>query len=395
MTLNFTYDNWNSYTYVDCECPPYDAACVFHSASYYKYSCDHCSDNHEFCDGLIALHEFGHALGFYHEQDRPDNAGGEYCDDTVSTDYGGDDLTSGYDTGSIMNYCTEWDHTVPEISDGDVEGVIAAYGTRPYTLTNQALIYEDTGFSRSVQALYPGDYNMSDLTIGNDTVSSLRIPSGWTVQLFADASFSGSSVTLTSASSNLSDVSFNDRASSIRVTGTSTAFPVIYKDAGYSGTTLTLRPGVYSSSGDLGGVGNDAVTSMTVPSGWTVTLHENANFGGSSVTYTSNISNLGSFNDKATSIKVVGPTGTNPVVIYKDASYVGAGQALWPGRYEAADLSIGSDELTSLTIPTGWTVLLMEHSPFWGNLKRYTSSQSSVSGFNDATSSIVVFGPDP
>jgi hypothetical protein len=85
----------------------------------------------------------------------------------------------------------------------------------------------------------------------------------------------------------------------------------------------------------------------------------------------------------------------NPVVIYKDSSYVGEGQALWPGRYEDDDLSIGNDALSSLSIPTGWTVLVMEHSPFWGNLKEYTSSQASLSGFNDVGSSIVVLGPDP
>ena len=397
MTLNFHYSSWNSYTYLNCECPPYDVACVFHSKRYYAYSCDYCSNQHEFCDGLIALHEFGHALGFYHEQDRPDNSGGEYCDDTVVTRSGGDLLTSSYDTDSVMNYCTEWDHTVPEISSGDVEGAIAAYGSRPSTLTKQVLIYHDAGFGGSVQALYPGNYNMSDLTIGNDALSSLRIPSGWTVQLFTDSNYGGSSVTLTSDNAYLGDVSFNDKASSIKVSGPSISYPVIYKDSGYSGTSMTLRPGVYSSSGDLGSVGNDAVSSLSVPSGWTVTLYTDTAFGGTSVSYTSSASSIGSFNDKTTSIKVVGPTGMNPVVIYKDASYKGTGQALWPGRYTDSDLSIGNDDLTSLTIPSGWTVMLMDNSPFWGEMQQYTSDTSSVSGdgFNDKTSSIVVLGPDP
>lgn len=360
-------------------------------------ACDRCASHKSYCIGVTALHEFGHGVGMYHEQQRPDNTDGSYCDEFQSGETKGPSsgvvLTSSYDTDSIMNYCSEWDRNNPHISQGDGDGIAVRYGTKPNKLTNQVLLYADTVYTGSSQALYPGDYDLSSLKIGNDELSSLRIPSGWTVTLYQNSGFGGSSVTLTSDTVDLSSVSFNDAASSIKVTGPSASFPVIYKDGNYSGSSQTLRPGVYSA-GDLT-IGNDELSSITVPSGWSVTLYTDNNFGGTAVTYTSN-SSLVSINDKTSSIKVTGPSAYwTPVVIYKDANYTGSAQALWPGRYQASDLSIGNDDLSSLTIPSGWTVYLLKDSPSYGGMKEYSSSQSSLSGdgFNDVTSAIVVEGP--
>jgi hypothetical protein len=383
--LNLTYDYYNPNTGLNCD--------IFGGA------CDHCHTYKSYCTGITALHEFGHAIGFFHEQQRADNTGGQYCDEWQSGEAKGPsngvNLTSSYDTDSIMNYCGEWSRSTPHVSQGDAYGIEVRYGTKPNKLTNQVLIYKDQNFTSEVQALYPGDYDMSSLTIGNDALSSLRIPSGWTVTLYTNSGFSGTSTTLTSDEAKLQDISWEDKASSIRVTGPSNSYPIIYKDGSYSGSSQTLRPGVYNAS-DLT-IGNDAVSSISVPSGWTVTLYESSNFGGSSITRTSSASAMSSlsFNDKTSSIKVVGPTGWNPVVIYKDASYTGEAQALWPGRYEASDLTIGNDELTSLSVPTGWTVYALKGSPSYDDMRTYTSSQSSISGdsFNDVTSAIVVEGP--
>ncbi len=346
---------------------------------------------------MTALHEFGHGVGMYHEQQRPDNTDGAYCDEWQSGETkapsGGVVLTSSYDTDSIMNYCSEWDRNSPHLSQGDGEGTATRYGAKPNKLTNQVILYADTVYTGASQALYPGSYDVSSLKVGNDALSSLRIPSGWSVTLYKNSGFSGTSLTLTSDTVSLEDLSFNDAASSITVTGPSASFPVIYKDGNYAGSSQTLRPGVYSAS-DLT-IGNDALSSVSVPSGWSVTLYTDNNFGGSSVTYTSS-SSLVSINDKTSSIKVSGPSAYwTPVVIYKDANYTGSAQALWPGRYEADDLSIGNDDLSSLTIPSGWTVYLLKDSPSYGGMKEYSSSQSSLSGdgFNDVTSAIVVEGP--
>ncbi len=366
----------------------------------YNWSSDtrsFCQGQHDYCDGLIAVHEFGHALGFAHEQQRPDNANEEYCDDWASgetTDYSGTELTDDYDVDSIMGYCSQWDRSSPHISQGDVEGINAGYGAKTNNITDQVLFYEHAYYDGTSVALRPGSYNLSSTVLGNDVLSSLRIPSGWSVRLYKNADQGGSYIDLTSDTGDLDDLAFNDVVSSVTITGTVSTYVTLYGNTSYAGGSQKVYPGLYDVSALT--VGNDTLSSISIPSGWSVTLYENSGFSGSTYTLTASDSNLipEGWNDRASSIRVEGPATRTPVMIFKDASYKGSARELWPGRYQdSGDLGIGNDALSSLIIPTGWTVMLAEKTDCYGEMAEYTSSQSSVGSMNDETTCIIVTGP--
>lgn len=78
----------------------------------------------------VVIHEFGHALGFHHEMDRPDaklSDGSFQCTDGPVEYSEGTYLTPYYDDVSVMNYCAPRNRN--GLSTGDIEGSQKLYGT--------------------------------------------------------------------------------------------------------------------------------------------------------------------------------------------------------------------------------------------------------------------------
>lgn len=100
MQLNFTYKNWQT------NCAGAGALD---------------------CTEKIAVHEFGHALGFGHEQNRSDTQP-KWCSPTEGPQGGSCDMYGPWDLDSVMNYCSPAWNGDGNLSPGDIAALQRFYG---------------------------------------------------------------------------------------------------------------------------------------------------------------------------------------------------------------------------------------------------------------------------
>ena len=261
--------------------------------------------------------------------------------------------------------------------------------------SNAVTIYADDNFSGQSFTLKAGRYDYFSLGIGNDKISSIRVPKGFSVQAYTDASFQGISRVYTNDINNVGD--FNDKISSIIISKSNNNYNpnnvTFYKDENFSGQSSSLNIGNYDDYSLA--LGNDQISSIKIPKGFVVTVFSDAKFSGKSKVYTSDVNIMPDFNDVISSIIISKNSNNNymapnSVVVYLDLGYQGQSSVLSQGYHDLNDLGIGNDQISSIKVPNGYTVTVFVDAKYSGSRRVYTNDVSNVGDFNDKISSIII-----
>ncbi|MGX7202411.1 hypothetical protein BCR22_07475 [Enterococcus plantarum] len=79
------------------------------------------------------------------------------------------------------------------------------------------IVYEDHGFGARSQILNVGNYRKKNLSFGNDRISSIRVPKGYTVQMWDDDKYKDRNYTFVGPINIPFLEGFNDKVSSLKV----------------------------------------------------------------------------------------------------------------------------------------------------------------------------------
>ena len=290
---------------------------------------------------------------------------------------------------------------------------------------NYVTLYTDCDYRGGSQMFKPGTYSLNGTRIGGGNLSSARVPAGMKLIIYTDANpGNGQKTRITNDISCLTSISWNDRAYSIAVEkeddGYVTNLPgnqqvpnnnnmaTLYENCNYGGRWSSLSAGYHDWNGL--GIPNDALSSLRLPGGWSITLYENSGYKGRSTTYNGSINCLpADWNDRVSSVIVssTGGGGNNNnnnnnsgnnnnnwgggVTLFQDCNYRGNNSMLGTGYYNWNQLGIDNDQLSSFRVPAGYSITLYTDANYRGRRISYNNDVNCLSGeWNDQISSVYV-----
>jgi len=237
-----------------------------------------------------------------------------------------------------------------------------------------------------------GEFTAGDLRrlgIPDNSISSIRLPEGFLVELFVNDFQRGKSGKLNKNNKCLVE-RFNDTVSSIIVTSeavpvepvaTGAPMAIVYSECNYRGQAAELRVGDFSANALAAlGMPDNAISSLRLAEGVEMQVFQNDFFRGVSAALTSNIKCLSGdrFDDAISSIKIINkassPAGAatdavDGVDIFADCRYRGRQAILPVGEYTSADLGLygfPDNTISAVKVPEGFRAVGFEHDFFRG-----------------------------
>ncbi|MGL5192657.1 MAG: hypothetical protein ACRC8Y_03490 [Chroococcales cyanobacterium] len=123
------------------------------------------------------------------------------------------DLKHSYQEDPVLNLLSVPRTKIKEVT---IDLKFAILKTETENLESKVVIYQDANYQGASQQLSEGEYNLPNLTIGNDQLSSLKVPNGIKVTLYEHSEFKGRFKSFTEDTPWVGD-DFNDITSSIKV----------------------------------------------------------------------------------------------------------------------------------------------------------------------------------
>lgn len=250
-------------------------------------------------------------------------------------------------------------------------------------------------YSGGRKIMDPGKY--SGVDIGITGISSVKVPEGYKVTLYEKDNFGGRSLVLThdTGTDYLTKNNFNNLTSSLTVEAAPVSVPMVTVFKGdFSGNPAKFPIGRYDFRD--GGYEDNAVSSIRIPRGLQVTLYESGSFRGRSMVLRKDTGidffRENQFEGIATSMVVEDiPASELFVTLYEQVNS-GFEEKVGPGRYNAADLRIGDNRITSLKIPKGMRVTLQDEPDFKGRSMTFERDADLTLSqvFDNRTSSLIV-----
>jgi len=246
------------------------------------------------------------------------------------------------------------------------------------------------------QFLIPGEYLTFPL-VGNDQISSIKITTGYEVELFEHQQHKGKSIILKHDVPRLNFYDFNDRTSSIIIREASPDPPAtIYDKAEYRGVFKELPVGSYAK-GNLFPLDDNAISSIKIDANYSAYLYQDDNFSGKFIRLDRNIDRLDTydFNDRISSIRILKSKMTPVVTFYEHATYKGEFKEIYNPENLITKMMlfpVDNDAISSIKITEGYEVTLYADENFGGAFIKIDKSVSDLNslGFNDRISSIKI-----
>lgn len=107
-------------------------------------------------------------------------------------------------------------------ANAKIYNVVSKYLSGTIDSSGGVTFYQDSNYGGSSVSLGVGEYNMNNLIsagIPNDSISSISVSSGYTVTLYKDINFAGTTKVLTASASTLGD--FDNQTTCVKITRTS------------------------------------------------------------------------------------------------------------------------------------------------------------------------------